>query len=152
DALEAAYDTVSAWWSAVLEGVPAFKHALKHPTEIPDMRKPDSEMSLLFKPVGQIALFKGLIGAVKKKVPLTTAVKRLQQIDWRISADLWRGVLVTPDGKMLTSKDEMNFAGALITFMIAADKHNQEEVEELSVRYNAARGTEDEELPGTVAA
>lgn len=147
DELDFAYDRVANWWSAVLGGVPAFAAALKNPTNIPNMRKASAECSLLFKPVGQIALFKGLIRAEHKKVALTTAVKRVNDIDWRIEADLWRGVLVTPDGKMMTGKDEINLAGALIGFLLAPDKHSEAEIDALKARYNEARATVNEPLP-----
>lgn len=141
DELELYYDHVESFWNEVLDGLQAYKDALDDSTLIPHMRKDDQPYSLLFKSVPQIALFKGLITSTRdNRLTLKEAVKRANNIDWSISSPIWKNVLVTPNGRMATSKISQNLGSKFITYLIAADKMTEQEIAQIKREYNNAHG------------
>lgn len=138
--LDRAYEEVELWWSKVLEGIKPFKEAIQDVQSMPDRRAPDKPYSLLFKPVGQVVLFKGLIRAVKLGVTLPLAVERANYIDWQISADIWVNTIVKPSGRVSTGKASKNLAAELVAYMIAAERMDDAAKKNLKRAYNEARG------------
>jgi DNA sulfur modification protein DndB len=144
------YETVQQRWGDVLQLDP-FQAALADLSAIPEMRKSGQPYSMLFKPIGQIAMFKGLMRALDRKVAWETALKRLMKIDWNIGSTTWRDVIVTPDGRMIGRKEAYELAANLIAYQLAPDKFKPAERESLHQSYNRARGHKGtkklEELP-----
>ncbi len=99
--LEQAYTWAAHWWSSVLEGMEAYARAVCKPYVIPDLRKSRSKEGLLFRPIAQVALFKGLAGAVGAGRTLDEAVQLANRIDWRPDSDIWRDVLVRANGAVI---------------------------------------------------
>lgn len=64
--LEIAFEHAKHWWQKVVEGIATYKQALEDPRRVPEFREPDMAHSLLFKPIGQIVLFKALVRALQK--------------------------------------------------------------------------------------
>lgn len=149
--LDSAYSTLTFWWNTVLEKVDPLRYALENPDEIVDMRRPGSPNSLLFKPVGQVVLFKGLIGAVKKGMVLDVATCRANLIDWKIGADRWRGTVVNHSGRMSTGKAAKTLASNLLTYMLGVSFTTKAK-KDLKAAWNEVRGNDTpcEELPTPV--
>jgi DNA sulfur modification protein DndB len=134
-------ETVENFWSIVLEGLPPYKEALKDSSRIPQMRKDDQPYSLLFKPVAQLALFRGLITATRdNRLTLSEAVQRASKIDWQMSSAIWTNILVAPNGAMLRGEQPPVLGGKLIQYFIAADKMSEEEIADIQREYNIAHG------------
>lgn len=141
--LEEYYELVEQFWNTVLEGLQPYKEALNDSSKIPQMRKDDHSYSLLFKSIGQLALFRGLIAATRNnRLSLPEAVGRANKIDWRISSDIWKNFLVAPSGTMLRGEQPPVQAGKLIEYMIAADKMIQQDIEAIHREYNLAHGVD----------
>jgi len=104
------------------------------------MREDDAAFALLFKPVGQIALFKGLVRAVTLGLSRQHAIERANKIDWRIKAAVWRDVIVRADGRIVARKEAYDLAAGLIGYMLAGKKMKKPDVEKLRRAYNTARG------------
>ncbi|MEZ2232624.1 DNA sulfur modification protein DndB [Microcoleus sp.] len=135
------YETVEEFWNVVLDGLQPYKEALKDSSRIPQMRKDDQPYSLLFKPVGQLALFRGLIAAKRdNRLVLREAVRRASKIDWQMSSEIWTNVLVAPSGSMLRGEQPPVQGGKLIHYLIAADKMTEEEIADIQREYNIAHG------------
>jgi DNA sulfur modification protein DndB len=135
------YEIVETFWNTVLNGLQPYKEALHDSARIPQMRKEDQPYSLLFKPVSQQALFRGLIAATQNnRMTLSEAVRRANQIDWSISSSIWTNILVAPKGSMLRGEQPPVWGGKLIHYLIAADKMNDEEIKDTQREYNAAHG------------
>jgi DNA sulfur modification protein DndB len=147
--LDEAYEQAEIWWSAVLQLEP-YKRALADPSSIPDMRKDGESYSMLFKPIGQIALFKGLVLAVGRGLPLEKAVKRVPLIDWNIGSPIWQNVIVAPGGRMIGRKEAYDLAANLIAYLLAPEQTTSQDKEKLKEAYNTARGYDfDQSAPGT---
>lgn len=138
--LDRYYTLVARYWEAVLDGLAAYRQALEDPARLPDMRRSVSPSSLLFKPAAQIALFKGLSRATKRGLPLEEAVERADRIEWGMQSDIWRDILIKPNGNIDASGEAIERAARLIEYLLVADQMSEDEKAKLRRDYNAARG------------
>jgi DNA sulfur modification protein DndB len=135
------YEMVEGFWNIVLENLQPYREVLEDSSRIPQMRKDDQSYSLLFKPVAQLALFRGLIAATKDNhLTLIQAVQRANKIDWQMSSTIWTNILVAPSGSMLRGEQPPVRGGKLIHYLIAADKMTEEEIADIQREYNLAHG------------
>lgn len=162
--LDRAYEIVSEWWETLLKKVKPYNQVIEEVRQgktpsCSKYRNDDEQYSLLFKPAGQIALVKGLIKAIERRLDRQIALERINKIDWRTSSGIWKGSIVTPSGRMSTSKSSYDLASELIAYLIGADRMTQKQIEALTKQYNEARGfnyknpkegTEEEKLPTPV--
>lgn len=152
DELNDYYEIVEKFWNTVLEGLQPYKDALKDSSQIPSMRKDDQPFSLLFKPIGQLALFRGLTAATQdNRLSLVEAVKRANKIDWRMEAEIWTHILVAPSRSMLRGEQPPVQGGKLIYYLIASDKMTKDEVASFQQEYNIAKALDsNESLPQSI--
>lgn len=139
-----AFDTASDWWNEILQ-LPVFQTALDDPLSIPGIRYSTTDRSaLLLRPVGQIALVKGLTQAHRRlrgEVPVAELVRRAGLVDWSpLSTNYWRDVIVKPDGGMIARKEAYSLAASLLQYLIAPTTFTDEESMDLYVAWNRARG------------
>ena len=147
------YELVEKFWNTVLEGLQPYKEALKDSSQIPLMRKDEQPYSLLFKPIGQLALFRGLTAATQdNRLSLSEAIKRANKIDWRMEAEIWTHILVAPSRSMLRGEQPPVQGGKLIYYLIASDKMTKEEIANFQQEYNIAKALDiDEPLPKSIS-
>jgi DNA sulfur modification protein DndB len=139
--LQQYYKWAEQFWLTVLNELQPYREAISNSNLIPEMRKDDKPYSLLFKSAGQIALFKGLFIAISgERLSLDEAVRHTNKIDWRMSSDIWKNVLVTPRGTLDRRQQGHDLAGKLIGYLIAADKMTQKEINSIQKEYNKAQG------------
>lgn len=149
EVLEAAYEVVSDWWATILT-MDAFANALDGSESIPEVRNdPTNEDSLLLRPVGQVSLVRGLVLAIGRsdqgngpELSLAEAVKRANQIDWSTAgSSMWRGSIVSMDGKKMVARREMqDLAAELVAYLIGAEYMDKAMREELWRMWNQSRG------------
>ncbi len=151
--LNEAFESAASWWNEILQ-LPVFQQALADPDSIPDVRFSTSdERALLLRPVGQIALVKGLTQAYRRNrgdIPVSELVRRAGLINWSpLSTNYWRDVIVKPDGGMIARKEAYALAANLIEYLISSRTVSDEEQMNLWTSWNKERGkvlTEDPEL------
>lgn len=139
-----AYEVVSEWWEAILT-LDVFERALAEPDSIPSIRfDNEHKHSLLLRPVGQIALVKGLVrasGVYKDEVSLKTLLARVNRVDFSATpSSIWRDTIVRADGRMVARKEAYDLAGRLLCHMIASDRTTEEFEFTLWEDWNKARG------------
>lgn len=144
ETLDTAFEKVSSWWEMILT-MDAFRAALMDPSTIPDTRfDADNPHTLLMRPVGQIALVKGLVYALmfsNGALPLTEVVRRANKLDFSCPpSSMWRDTIVRADGRMVARKEAYDLAARLIAYMIAADYMSEETKQRLWEDWNKARG------------
>lgn len=142
--LDTAYEKVAAWWEDILS-MNAYKAALKDPSTIPSTRfDSDDPHTLLLRPVGQIALVKGLVRALTESngdLTRTAAIRRANMLDYSCPpSSMWRDTIVRADGRMVARKEAYELAARLIAYMIAADYMSEESTQRLWEDWNKARG------------
>ena len=129
--LDEAYEHVQHWWDTLLNGVAVFKEALNDPTRLPEFRVAEEPYSLLFKPAAHIVLFRALGIATGRGLDLVKAVDRLNAIDWNIESDLWKGILIQPNGRITARKENYDVTAELIAYLISADTMSAEDKEQV---------------------
>jgi DNA sulfur modification protein DndB len=140
DELEQAYTWSATWWTAVLDGLPPFQLAIEHPWRIPDLRRYGEKWSLLFRPIAQVALFRGLGFAAAAGVGLEEAVDRAVKINWRADAGFWVDTIIRSNGRMVANNQSIRLAGRIIGYLVAGSKMSSTQVDRLRNDYAAARG------------
>jgi DNA sulfur modification protein DndB len=144
DLLDSAYEKAASWWEEILK-MDAFRSALNDPPSIPNVRyDSDNPQTLLMRPVGQIALVKGLVYALMSSngdLSLSEAVRRANKLDYSCPpSSMWRDTIVRADGRMVARKEAYDLAARLIAYMIAADFMSEESKQRLWEDWNKARG------------
>lgn len=148
--LEEAFELANDCWAELMENIDAFNDALQHPEKVSAWRYDSSHRySLVLRPVGQMALVKGLAIAQARSVPeggtrpqldRSEAIKRANKIDWRAEAPMWAEVLVRPGGRMNAGKNAVRLAGQLVAYLIGAEYMTDEDINALWAKWNEARG------------
>lgn len=127
DELAVAYLYAAEWWSQVLTGIDGFSVAVRHPRELPELRRRSSPYSLILRPIGQVALFEGLKEAYSWGVSLKTAVRRANKLDWRAENSLWFGTIIHPNGRMITRKESIRLGARLIAYLVGGGRFDTTE-------------------------
>jgi DNA sulfur modification protein DndB len=144
ETLATAYEKAAGWWEGILS-MDAYKAALKDPSTIPNTRfDSDDPHTLLMRPVGQIALVKGLVYALTESngdLTRAQAVRRANMLDYSCPpSSIWRDTIVRADGRMVARKEAYDLAARLIAYMTAADYMSEESKQRLWEDWNKARG------------
>ena len=140
----AAYEKAASSWEEILK-MDAFKAAFIDPSIIPSVRyDADNTHTLLMRPVGQIALVKGLVNATTSSngnLSLSEAVRRANKLDYSCApSSMWRDTIVRADGRMVARKEAYDLAARLVSYMIAAEFTSEEAKQRLWEDWNKARG------------
>ena len=124
----------------MLDGLPAFRTARDRPEWIPDFRDYNHKWSLLFRPIAQVAVFRGLGHAFAAGVTLEEAVSRLDEIRWSASEDQWTDIIIRRNGRVITGDGNVGLTGRLIGYLIAAEELGEDFTKDLQRSYAMARG------------
>ena len=148
--LASGYELCASWWTDVLGNLTAFRFALDRPFCIPDYRSFQHKWSLLFRPVSQIAVAKGLIGATQLGLTLEEAVVRANKVKWKAAHPMWTDTIVFANGHMNARQAGINTTAELITYLLAADRMTPSQTERVRRAYGEARGEAWTKLPSPV--
>lgn len=109
-------------WKRLLSGIKEWKTALAVPDKGGDpTRIKLRETSLLGRPAGQAALVHGYALACMKdraRKDKDQLVTKIGKINWSIKAGLWKGLLVSPNNKIISSMPAVRNAGLMTAHMI----------------------------------
>ncbi|MFE6980444.1 DNA sulfur modification protein DndB [Streptomyces griseus] len=146
ETIDQGYEHVEGWWATVLDGMAKLKYGRDNTKLLPELRAKEADYGLLFKPATHIVLFQALSQILQADEDLTLkdAVDRAYQLDWKITAPLWRDVLINSAHNILTKKENYNLAADLITYLVAGDKLPTSHIKELGLRVATARGEDAE--------
>ncbi|SDO35060.1 DNA sulfur modification protein DndB [Nakamurella panacisegetis] len=140
DELERAYRWSAGWWTSVLDGLEPYRLAVARPHRIRAMRQYQEKWSLLFRPIAQVALFRGIGESIRLGLDAKLAIERMNRIDWRASSNVWMDVIVRSNGKMIASRQAINLGGRLISYFVAEELMDEDAQEVLRRDYALARG------------
>ena len=149
--LESAYQRVSDFWRICLSRIEVFQQYLALTQEDRPVSRLREE-NLLMKPVTQMALAHAALFADRHDIEWEVVAKKLNQIDWRFENTMWFNILVigSANKKMITGKDSIRSAGAVITYMVMGDHMNQAELAGVREIIHNARNDENAKLPPRV--
>ena len=122
-------EQVGQVWATLLEHIRLFKQALADPTESGDeARIQMRDQMLLGKPIGQRALVKAFL-EMDDRLPGASRVdlcNRLNRIDWSLSDPKWHGVLMNPNGRVMSGRTTINTASLFIAHLAGAPLSQEE--------------------------
>ena len=149
--LEEAYHRVADFWSVSLSHINAFRQYL----DLTEQDLPVSKLreeNLLLKPVTQMALAHVALMAQRKGISWVSIVDKLNMIDWSFDNDMWFNILVigSANKKMITGKDSIRSAGAVISYMLMGDRMTQAEIADVRQIIRNAKNDENATLPSMV--
>ena len=144
------YDEVVRVWDLLINHVDLFAQALSDVSENGDqVRRNVRAETLLGKPVAQLSLVRAFLllfehcdGVSEQEV-----CERLNELDWLQGNELWTGVLMHPNGRIMSGRRTVNTAAKFVAYLcgMKLDSSEQEElVEQIA-------GEQDYVLPPPIA-
>lgn len=107
-------------WRLLLEEIELFAEAVQDPSEDGDtVRIAIRAESLLGHPTGQLSLVRGFLLMRERCVGVSDQelCRRLNRIDWRRRSEQWRGVLLSPAGRVMSGRSASNGASLFIAHL-----------------------------------
>jgi DNA sulfur modification protein DndB len=126
--LKIAYQVAAKWWELALTTLTALKKGMRIPGNIPEMRKFQSEDSLLFKPNAQIVLFRAAAILFEKGLHIDEIFLRMNELSWRSSDEHWRDILVFGNGHIKTKDGELRLAARFTAYLLGSKLFSEDEV------------------------
>lgn len=120
DEIELVRDQIKDIWRVLFDGVDLWKKAIDDPSENGDANRIKiRDETLLGKPVGQLSLVRAFMMMRDRCecVPMEELYGRLNQLSWDIKDPTWRGVLVNPNGRVMSGKNTVNRACEFIAHL-----------------------------------
>ena len=149
--LNEAYEQVASFWSVSLENIQVFQKYLELTRDDLPVSKLREE-NLLLRPVTQMALAHAALFARRHGIEWADVVTKLNSANWSFNNDLWYNILVigSANKKMITGKESIRSAGAVITYLIMGDQMSRAEIEDVRQIIRNARNDETAELPSRI--
>ncbi len=129
---ECVTEDVRRVWKKLLSGIDLWAKAVADAsTEGDGTRREIREQTVLGKPIGQRALVNAFMTMRDccDGVPEDELCKRLNRINWDLGDEIWHGVLMNPNGRIMSGKTTMMYASDFIAYMGGAefpeDKRNK---------------------------
>ena len=138
-------------WAHLLTRIDLFQEALSDTGESGDDRRREVRReTLLGKPIGQIALVRAFLKIREACYGLSPEAicDRLNRIDWRLDEEQWVGVLMNPNGRVMSGKTTVNMAADFIAHLCGAELTEDERTR---LREHIWGAGTDKELPAPVA-
>ena len=122
-------EDVSALWCKLLERIDLWKAAVADPSQKGDAERIEiREQTLLGKPIGQLSLVRAfmLMRERCEGVSEDELCNRLNRISWDVNETMWRGVLMNPNGRIMSGKNTVNRAAEFIAHLGGAPLSTEE--------------------------
>lgn len=145
-------EDVKPIWETLLSGIDLWRKALEDTSEGGDFSRTEiRDETLLGKPIGQLSLVRAfmLMRERCEGVPLEELCVRLNAVDWDVGNEMWHGVLMNPNGRVMSGKNTVNRATQFIAHLGGASL-SDEEIEALLEQIHG-EDWESHELPAPVA-
>lgn len=152
--MDSAYNVAFTWLSALFDESDEFSKMRTDSEAVVEARKKESPHSLLLRPVGFQAFFGAVAVLLQADVSAVSsppeAIRRLLQVDWSLTAQTWRGILVNPRGNVTNRASDVALASELAAWIAVGDAMNEEFKQGLRDRLRRQLSREDFELPTPV--
>ena len=139
-------------WQQLLGKVDLWAKTLSDSSENGDkVRIEVREQTLLGKPIGQLSLVRAYMLMRERCVGVSESelCERLNRIDWGVNNSMWHGVLMNPNGRVMSGRGTVNRACEFIAYLAGA-KLTEEETQRL-LEHIHGEGWESHALPDPVA-
>lgn len=151
DKLDEAFDFALSWWTSLVAELPILRDVHAGLLDLDAIRAirfdDDHPQTLLLRPVGQIALAKGVVAAMEnarlaeKHLSLSEALRRASRINWSASPNnYFRDSIVRPNGAMSARSEAYMLAAGLIAYLIGDEYMTDDQRRGIWMAWNEARG------------
>lgn len=138
------------WLQSLFTLSPDFAAMRLDSLKVVSMRK-ESQYSLLLRPVGFQAFFAAVSVALNKSAggmtDLDEVIRRLLSLDWNLSSNFWKGIMVNAKGNVTNRKTDIQLAADLAAWMITGKNSSTPFQQALTERYRRQLGRLDASLP-----
>lgn len=152
DQRELVKEDVQPLWEKLLSGIDLWAKALADSSENGDAdRSAIREDTLLGKPIGQLALVTAFMRIREKCVGVEydEICARLNRVSWDVSDPMWHGVMMNPNGRVMSGKTTVNRSAQFIAYLCGAEL-SKDEQENLLEQIHGP-GWDEHELPPPIA-
>ena len=122
--VQALYEqTIHDVWGHLLSRIDLFREALLDTGESGDERRKEvRQETLLGKPIGQLVLVLAFLELKQRCYGIADEelCDRLNRVDWRLDDEQWVGVLMNPNGRVLSGKTTANMAARFVAHLCGA--------------------------------
>ena len=112
-------------WKMLIEGIGEWGKALKDASEKGDARRIKlREKSFACKPTGQLAMVGGYAYACQLLGPEADKdllIRKLDKIKWEVSNDMWTGVLIKHNGRIMAGLRTAKIASKFVAHLLGAE-------------------------------
>jgi DNA sulfur modification protein DndB len=164
DKQDEAYAKLTDWWMNILSEVKGLSDVTEKPENVIKIRQDDSPYSLLMRPVGLVALVKGIVMAIDRsdgELSVKEAAARASKINWSLRGkrkdsekpnsgnpnSLWVETIITADGRMSAGKEAVALAAELTAYLIGSEFMKNKEKRDLQLRLSTRRNQLDSDKP-----
>ena len=115
------YVACQRWFAAMFSAFPLLDEARHSVTVIPDYRENGRPYSFIFRPAGQISLFraarraKEMLGA---KFDIEQFMVWANRLDWNVEAPIWRDIIVVGGQRILAKQNTYEDAALMILWLV----------------------------------
>ena len=118
--LRSAFEVNVEWWEALIDNFQPLTRAIELPNRASDWRhNPDHGYSLALRPFTIQVIFEAMrIAHSKTGLAPEEACKRLSKLDWSMSNQIWRGILVGGWERLKMISSRKKIASELLAYML----------------------------------
>lgn len=130
DQRELVKEDVQPLWEKLLSGIDLWAKALADPSENGDAdRAAIREDTLLGKPIGQLALVIAFMRIREKCVGVEydEICDRLNRVSWDVNDPMWHGVIMNPNGRVMSGRTTANRSAQFIAYLCGAELSEDEQ-------------------------
>ena len=146
--IDSGFADASSFWETVMTSISIYDQIRSGTMKLNTIRdirfNDDDARSLLLRPVGQVALVRGVLRAMensKGKLSLEEALKRADKINWSASStNYFRDTIVRANGSMSARDESYRVASHLIAYLIGDEFLNDDQRRNIWRDWNKARG------------
>lgn len=139
-------------WEILLSRIDLWASAISDPSEKGDDRRAEiREQHILGRPIGQLALVHAFLTMRRHcaGIPDDDLCNRLNCINWDLNDAMWQGVLMNPNGRIMSGKTTTTYAAEFIAHLGGAGLNT--EVREKLLEHIHGANWKSRELPEPVA-
>ena len=117
-------------WERLLDKIDLWRKSLSDLTAEGDPIRIDiRDQTLLGKPIGQLSLVRGFMLMREKCIGISedSLCERLNLVDWDVSNAMWHGVLMNPNGRVMSGRATVNRACEFIAHLGGVELTDEED-------------------------
>lgn len=118
--VEEGFRVSQRWFEAMFAAYPALDEARRHMSVIPEYRENGQPLSFLFKPAGQISLFRAARRAKEKfgqQFDIDRFMRATNRLDWNVEAVIWQDIIVVGGQRILAKQNTYEDAAFMILWL-----------------------------------